>query len=127
MNAKTKAHKNIAQPTSFSLPIFWPMQYQQVLINEGVALASKNLKFVNEEMRFEHDLKPILATPNRLRLDLRTMALREYGSPVDGVIPTLVDAPHAGHTAMIADYHEGQSLIETLMANGHPHVLLTDW
>ena len=53
------------------------------------------------------------------------MALRDYGKP--GGIPTLVDAPHAGHTAMIADYHKGQSLVETLLANGIGHVALTDW
>ena len=53
------------------------------------------------------------------------MLLRDYGKP--GGIPTLVDAPHAGHTAMIADYHKGQSLIETLLANGIGHVALTDW
>ena len=44
-----------------------------------------------------------------------------------GKIPTLVDAPHAGHTAVIADYHKGQSLIETLLTNGIEHVALTDW
>ena len=53
------------------------------------------------------------------------MVLRDYGKP--GGIPTLVDAPHAGHTAMIADYHKGQSLVETLLANGIGHVALTDW
>jgi pimeloyl-ACP methyl ester carboxylesterase len=66
-----------------------------------------------------------LATPNAPRLDLRTMVLREYGRP--GGIPTLVDAPHAGHTAMIADYHKGESPVETLLANGIDHVLPTDW
>jgi poly(3-hydroxyalkanoate) synthetase len=60
-----------------------------------------------------------------VRLDLRTMVLREYGKP--GGIPTLIDAPHAGHTAMIADYHKGQSLVETLLANGIGHIALTDW
>ena len=127
MRVHKKAVQKIVEPTSFSIPILWPMQYQQAMIEEGMEVATKNIKFFNEEMKFEHDLKPTLATPNRLRLNLRTMALREYGSPVEGRIPTLVDAPHAGHTAVIADYHKGQSLIETLMDNGHPHVLLTDW
>ncbi|MGB9166484.1 MAG: alpha/beta fold hydrolase, partial [Rhodomicrobium sp.] len=71
------------------------------------------------------ELRPTLATPNTVRLDLRTMVLRDYGKP--GGIPTLVDAPYAGHTAMIADYHKGQSLVETLLANGIDHVALTDW
>ena len=28
---------------------------------------------------------------------------------------------------MIADYHKGQSLVETLLESGNPHVVLTDW
>ena len=127
MTHNQKAEQSITQPSSLSVPFFWPLQYQQAMIEEGMKVASDNIKFVSEEMKLEHDLTPKLATPNTLRLDLRTMALREYGKPVEGNIPTLVDAPHAGHTSMIADYHKGQSLIETLMANGHPHVLLTDW
>ena len=127
MSDTNTAVQTIAQPSSFSLPFLWPMQYQQVMIEKGIEVAARNMKFLNEEMKLEHDLKPTLATPNAVRLNLRTMTLREYGSPVEGGIPTLVDAPHAGHTAVIADYHKGQSLIETLMANGHPHVLLTDW
>jgi len=55
-----------------------------------------------QEIKIHGELRPALATPNRVRLNLRTMALREYGKP--GGIPTLVDAPHAGHTAMVADY-----------------------
>jgi polyhydroxyalkanoate depolymerase len=39
----------------------------------------------------------------------------------------LVDAPYAGHSSTIADYAVGQSLIETLMAGGLEHVLVTDW
>ncbi|MBU6491971.1 MAG: esterase, partial [Burkholderiales bacterium] len=108
-----------------SVPVFWPMTMAAQLIEQGAAMYAKNLKFVEEEIRIHEELRPKLATPNRVRLDLRTMTLREYGRP--GGIPTLVDAPHAGHTAMIADYHKGQSLVETLLANGVGHVALTDW
>jgi hypothetical protein len=69
--------------------------------------------------------EPPLQTPNQVRLDLRTMVLRDYGKPSD--IPTLVNAPYAGHTAVIADYCDGQSLVQTLLANGIGHVALTDW
>jgi polyhydroxyalkanoate depolymerase len=107
------------------VPAFWPMAMAAALAEEGVELYAKNLRFVEEEIRIHGDLRPQLATPNVVRLDLRTMVLRDYGEPRG--IPTLVDAPHAGHTAMIADYHKGQSLIETLLANGAGHVALTDW
>ncbi|HZZ23321.1 MAG TPA: hypothetical protein VFE60_12430 [Roseiarcus sp.] len=66
-----------------------------------------------------------MASPNVVRLDLRTMVLRDYGHP--GGLPTLVNAPFAGHRAMIADYRIGQSLVETLLAGGLGHVALTDW
>ena len=108
-----------------SVPAFWPMAIATAMMEEGTALYAKNVKFVEEEIKIHDELRPKLATPNQVRLDLRTMLLRDYGKP--GGIPTLIDAPHAGHTAMIADYHKGQSLVETLLANGIGHVALTDW
>jgi len=108
-----------------SVPAFWPMAMAMAMLEEGTELYAKNLKFVEEEIKIHDELRPALATPNQVRLDLRTMVLRDYGKP--GGIPTLVDAPHAGHTAMIADYQKGQSLVETLLANGIAHVALTDW
>ena len=108
-----------------SVPAFWPMAMATAMLEEGTELYAKNLKFVEEEIKIHDELRPTLATPNQVRLDLRTMVLRDYGKP--GGIPTLVDAPHAGHTAMIADYQKGQSLVETLLANGIAHVALTDW
>ena len=111
--------------SSPSVPAFWPMAMAMRLLEDSAELYVKNLKFVEEEIKIHDELRPVLATPNRARLDLRTMVLREYGTP--GEIPTLVDAPHAGHTAVIADYHEGQSLVRTLLANGVGHVALTDW
>ena len=108
-----------------SVPAFWPVAMAAALAEEGAELYADNLKFAEEEIKIHGGLVPKLATPNTARLDLRTMVLRDYGKP--GGIPTLVDAPHAGHTAMIADYHKGQSLVETLLANGIGHVALTDW
>ena len=108
-----------------SVPAFWPMAMATEMFKEGTELFAKNIKFAEEEIKIHDELRPTLATPNQVRLDLRTMVLRDYGKP--GGLPTLVDAPHAGHTAMIADYHKGQSLVETLLANGIGHVALTDW
>ena len=42
-------------------------------------------------------------------------------------LSTLVDAPYAGHAAVIADYCSGQSLMQTLRANGLRRFALTDW
>ena len=108
-----------------SVPAFWPMAMATAMLEEEGELFARNVKFVEEEIKIHDELRPTLATLNKVRLDLRTMLLRDYGKP--GGIPTFVDAPHAGHTAMIADYHKGQSLVQTLLANGIGHVALTDW
>ena len=108
-----------------SVPIFWPMAAATKLLEAGVELNAKNAKFVREDVKIHNGMRPKLATPNKVRLDLRTMVVREYGRP--GGIPALVHAPFAGHSAMIADYQKGQSLVETLLSNGVKHVALTDW
>lgn len=111
--------------SKMSVPAFWPMALATALMEEESELAARNLKFAEEELKIYDELRPVLATANRIRLCLRTMTLRDYGDAC--AAPTLVDAPHAGHSAAIADYHKGQSLIETLLANGVEHVALTDW
>lgn len=109
-----------------SVPAFCPMAMARALAQQGAALYAKNLRFIEEEILIHSHERPQLATPHRTRMDLRTMALREYGTAGAGV-PTVVDAPHAGHTASIADFQSGQSLIETLLTQGLGHVLPTDW
>lgn len=108
-----------------SVPALWPMAMAAKLMQSGGELYARNLKFLEEEVRIHGNLRPELATSNQVRIELRTMALRDYGTA--GGIPTLVNAPFAGHTAMIADYHRGQSLVETLLGAGIAHVALTDW
>lgn len=120
--------KPLAKSSEFTLasvPAFWPMVMAAQLAEAGEELYAKNLGFAHEEIKIKDELRPKVVTPNKVRLELRTMMLREYGTL--GGIPTLVDAPYAGHTAMIAGYHKGQSLVETLLANGINHVLLTHW
>ncbi len=120
-----RAPKKSAAPAWMGIPAFWPMTMAASMVKDGAALYARNIDFVDEEIKIYEDLRPTLATPNRLRLDLRTMALRDYGKP--GGVPTLIDAPHAGHTAMIADYQKDQSLVQTLLDNGVGHIALTDW
>ncbi len=109
------------------VPLFWPMLAATKMAEQGLELYAKNLEFVAEEEKLHHELRPRLATANRVMLDLRTMHFRDYSAPGATGVPTIVDAPYAGHSAMIADYHQGQSLIETLLANGIGRVFLTDW
>ena len=109
------------------VPLFWPMLAAARMAEQGLDLYARNLEFLAEEEKIHHERRPQPATANTVRLDLRTMLLRDYSLPDAAGVPTIVDAPYAGHSAMIADYHPGQSLIETLLANGVDRVLLTDW
>ncbi len=109
------------------VPFFWPMAAAAQIYEKGMDLYAKNIKFLGEEVKIHHELRPALATANRVMLDLRTMLFRDYSSPGAAGTPAIVIAPYAGHSAMIADFHQGQSLMETLLANGISRVFLTDW
>ena len=110
-----------------SVPLFWPLGAAYALGEAELDLFKKNLKFLAEAEKLDYGLQPKFATANSVALELHALRLREYGDAPSGTLATLVDAPYAGHTATIADYHAGQSLVETLLANGHRRVLLTDW
>jgi poly(3-hydroxybutyrate) depolymerase len=115
------------EPQSVSVLFFWPMLAAAQLADQGIGLYARNLKFLAEEVKIHSELRPKLATDNEVLLNLRTMLFRNYSIPSAAGIPTIVIAPYAGHSAMIADYHRGQSLMETLRDNGVGRVFLTDW
>lgn len=111
----------------FGVPLFWPMLVGAQLAEQSLDLYARNLKFLSEEVKIHHQLRPELATSNRVLLDLRTLLLRDYSAADAAGTPTVVIAPYAGHSAMIADFSKGQSLMETLLGNGLQRVFLTDW
>src|SRR5271165_1563843 len=113
--------------TGVNVPLFWPMLAAARMGEQGLELYAKNLEFLSEEAKIQHLRRPAPATANRTMLDLRTMVFRDYSAPEAKGIATIVDAPYAGHSAVIADYYKGQSLIETLVANNLERVFLTDW
>ncbi len=113
--------------TGVNVPMFWPMLAAARMDEQGLELYAKNLEFLSEETKIQQLQRPAPATANRAMLDLRTMVFRDYSPPEGKGIPTIVDAPYAGHSAVIADYYKGQSLVETLLANGLDRVFLTDW
>ena len=119
--AKSPAAPNI------NVPLFWPALMAAEMTREGLELAVRNVRFLEEETRLHGGIKPRLATAHTVRMRLRTLSLCDYSAEGAPGLPTLVVAPYAGHTSMIADYHEGQSLMQTLRAAGVGRLLLTDW
>ena len=125
----TQKHPQI--PAENSIPLFWPftaaVQAAAEIGEAELELIRRNLKFTEEAEKISAPPPARFASPNEILLELDTLRLRDYSAASAKGIATLVDAPYAGHSAVIADYHKGQSLIETLLANGLERVLLTDW
>lgn len=114
-------------PAELAAPMFWPIAAAQALFDAEFGLAARNLRFLAEEAKLAATPPAPFATANTVRLDLRTLILRDYSGGETAGLPTLIDAPYAGHSAVIADYADGQSLVQMLKANGASKVLLTDW
>ena len=112
-----------------SIPWFWPMAAAIELEQDGLQLFQDNMRYLAEAAEIEAPPPPEWATANRVIRDLDTMRLRDFSDPAaeKGAVPVLVDAPYAGHSATIADYASGQSLVETLLDAGLKRVLVTDW
>lgn len=111
------------------MPLFWPFAAAIEMEEEGLRLFQDNMRYLAEVEKLEMPPPPEWATSNRVILELDTMHVRDFsrsGGEPDAV-PVLIDAPYAGHSATIADYAKGQSLVETLLASGLKRVLVTDW
>ncbi len=126
---KSSAHKPRHE---HSVPFFWPLAAGIELEKEELKLARDNLKFIAEAEKISAPPPPEWASPNKVALDLDTMRLRDFSAgngegAASRPLPVIVDAPYAGHSATIADYAKGQSLVETLRAGGLDRVLVTDW
>ena len=106
---------------------FWPLVAVATMVKTGVDLTKRNMRFLAEDEKIHHELHPALATHNQPLLDLRTMTFRDYSAEHADGLATIVVAPYAGHSAMIADYQPGQSLMETLREHGVQRLFLTDW
>jgi len=109
-----------------SVPLFWPLA-AAAAGNQAIDYMRRSLDYAAAVGAIENTEPPTWASRNDIRLDLKTMRLREFAAGAPGVVPILIDAPFAGHSATIADYDEGQSLVQTMLSNGARHVLVTDW
>jgi poly(3-hydroxyalkanoate) synthetase len=114
-----------------SVPFFWPLGIMAELGEEEMEVFKRNLDFAEEVEKEAFELEPVWATKNDILYDLNTMRLRDFAPAAartdKTIVPTIIDAPYAGHTSTIADYAQGQSLVETLQAGGLRRVLCMDW
>jgi polyhydroxyalkanoate depolymerase len=114
--------------TQNSVPWFWPLEMLTAVGEAEYQAYLRGFETFAEAVKLDTGLVPRFATPNEVLLDLHTLRLRDFtpaGAPAQ--TPTVIDAPFAGHASSIADYAPGQSLVETLMANGLQRLFVTDW
>jgi len=121
----TSPHKSRTENT---VPFFWPFEIGAAIARGEMEEFSRGLKTLAEAEELEFELQPKFATANKVLIELHTLRLRDFGpAALAKECPTLIDAPYAGHTAVIADFNKGQSLVETLIGNGLSRVVVTDW
>lgn len=112
------------------VPAYWPFEWAQQLRKRRGAVVTDWLKFVREANAISFPPKPDWVTPNTVKLDSDTMWLRDFSDDSAASasdIPVIIDAPYAGHPSTIADYDDGQSLVQTLKAAGIKRLYVTDW
>ncbi len=91
----------------------------------------QTLENYNKSLRYLTEMstpvsKPKWTTPNKVKLYLKNVILREFSAGKDGEA-VLIIPPQAGHHSSIADYDTGQSLVEAAVQNGIKSVYVAEW
>ena len=121
-----KKHELFKYP-EVGVPFLWPYAFFLGLEEAEVEILRENIKFLKEIDKTQIERpRPEWATKNKVILEIHTMNLRDFSTANKGIY-TLIIPPYAGHTSVIADFHEGQSLVETLLENGIKRVCVTEW
>jgi poly(3-hydroxybutyrate) depolymerase len=119
--------KRVFKYPEVGVPFLWPFSFFIGLEEEGLEVLRDNLKYLKEVEKTQVEKpKPTWATKNKVKLDLKTLKLRDFSHTGTGLY-TFVVPPYAGHTSMIVDFHNKQSLVEMLMENGIENVCAADW
>lgn len=117
------------QKLLLAVPAYWPVEWARQIRKRGRNLPRDWLSYVRHAGAITFPERPDWVTPHSLAFESQTMLLRDFSdddAPADA-IPVIVDAPYAGHPSTIADYADGQSLVQTLKAGGCKRVYVTDW
>lgn len=120
-------NKKIFKFPEVGVPFLWPFAFFLGYEEAEIEVFKDDLKFLNEIEKTEVEKpKPKWVTKNEVKINLKTLKIRDFSKRGKGIY-TLVVAPYAGHTSIIVDFHNKQSLVETLMDCGIEKVCATDW
>jgi len=110
---------------NFNLAFLWPA-FAAASISEITANAAKQFADLAAGSDGEVPDEPKWATANKLVLDLNTVRLRDFSVSSDGS-PTLICAPLASHSSVLADLAPGHSLVMALRRAGLSRLFVGDW
>ena len=130
MDERTDGHREMASGSLFATNFFvWPFIAAAAAGDALAAQAGEMARVLSwSPSDSRQAVKPDWYSPNRVRLELPTMDLRDFSvASRTSEAPVLVCAPFALHRATIADLAPDHSLIETLSRNGCGRLFLTDW
>ena len=105
------------------MPFLWPLL---AAASATAATASFFADFAKSATDVAETPAPEWASPNRARLELASMRLRDFSTQSDGT-PVVLCAPYALHEATVADFAPGYSIVEVLRGAGHDRLFVTDW
>jgi poly(3-hydroxyalkanoate) synthetase len=118
--AKKQQHGEAPRVPEFPSLFTWPAM---MAASVGEAIAA-SFATPGAEPGVADEPQPVWTTPHRLRLELGTMALRDF-STGEGGVAVLICAPFALHCATIADFAPGHSV--ALRDGGVGRLHVTDW
>ena len=104
----------------------WPLAAAALAGKANVRFLEDLMSSVSGKRSVSSSLSLPWTTSNTVALELASMRLRNFSTGTGG-LATLICAPYALHSATIADFAPGHSVVEALRLGGLSRVFVTDW
>src|SRR6266478_1577831 len=106
--------------------LVWPLAAAALAGKANVRFLEDVMSSVSGKRSVSSSLSLPWTTSNTVALELASMRLRNFSTGTGG-LATLICAPYALHSAIIADFAPGHSVVEALCQGGFSRVFVTDW
>ena len=106
--------------------LVWPLAAAALAGRANVRFLEDLMSSVSGKRSVSNSLSLPWTTSNTVALELASMRLRNFSTGTGG-LATLICAPYALHSATIADFAPGHSVVEALCQGGLSRVFVTDW
>src|SRR5882757_10674014 len=106
--------------------LVWPLAAAALAGKANVRFLEDLMSSISGKRSVSSGLSLPWTTSNTVALELASMRLRNFSTETGG-LATLICAPYALHSATIADFAPGHSVVEALRLGGLSRVFVTDW